>query len=115
MVYINRILLITTLVLFVTIWYGFIAEIILALFHIICVGVLLASWNQLKPEFRAILLNYIKMVLGYGIYSVFFWSKLSDNMFLFVISVVLIPISLAVYFTILLENFKLSHNDNTNT
>ena len=103
---INRVLLITTFILFATIYLGFMAEIILGSFQILCSLIILLNWKKINHKSRKNLKIYWFLTLLYAVGFFIDWGKLSDYFIPFFIGLAIIPMGLAVYFTKIIENIK---------
>ncbi len=105
-VYLNRFILGTTLMLYVTIFYGLYAQIVLGGFQLITAFVLLFFWMKLKKKQRERLLKYWSFVLLYGVLWVTEFFNILKGDFGSIITYVLIPLSIAGYLTFILESLK---------
>lgn len=106
LVNINRMLVILTLVLFITIYFGFMAEIILGLFQLLCSVFIIRIWNKLKKEHKKHLKIYWTLTIVFGLGFLVNWGRLSDHFLPFIFGLAIIPMSLAVYFTRILEKIQ---------
>ena len=102
----NRILLIATFILFATIYLGFFAEIFLGSFQLLCSLIIIFSWKKIKKKSQKNLKIYWCLTLLYAVGFIIDWGKLSDHFIPFFIGLAIIPMSLAVYFTKIIENIK---------
>ncbi|SEC84396.1 hypothetical protein SAMN04489761_3748 [Tenacibaculum sp. MAR_2009_124] len=106
--YINRFLMITMFILFLTIYLGFCMEFVLGLFHMGSSLVLALLWEKLDETARRHLLKYWTLLFLY-IFSyliIIHFELLEDNQVSILFGVVVIPMSLALYYSFILENLK---------
>lgn len=111
-IYLNRFIFGITLVLYVTIFYGLYAQIILGGFQLITAFTLLFFWMKLTKKQRERLLKYWVFVVVYGLLWVteFFNSLKGD--FIWIVIYILIPLSIAGYLTYILESLKTRKHEN---
>lgn len=103
-VYINRFLIATTGVLYLTIFLGLFAQIVLGAFQVLTGFVLLFFLDKMHEKGRKGLINYWISVLIYGaVYLLIGFDDLDD---FWVIMYILIPLTIAGYFTYVLESLK---------
>lgn len=104
-VYLNRVILGITGILYLTIILGLYAQIVLGGFQLLSGLILLICWRKLAREDRKTLLIYWSLVLLYG----FFWSiGAFDKLKNFgVLIYIFIPLGIAAYFTFFLESLKI--------
>lgn len=99
---INKVLLIATIVLYATLYLGLYAQVVLGVIQIISAFLLLFFWNDLQKEHKKMLLLYYTLVVIYGVACLINWN-VDNEMLIFLFGLILIPMGMAVYFTILLH------------
>ena len=105
-IYLNRYILGITGILYLTIFYGLYAQIILGGFQLITAFTLLFFWVKLTKKQRERLLKYWVFVAVYGLLWVTaFLDGLKGDLG-WVIAYILIPLSIASYLTFILESLK---------
>lgn len=114
-VYINRGLLLFTAILFLTIWYGLIAQILLGAFQVICSLALIYFWKHLSLEQKRKLKMYWVFLAIYSIGWLFDYEFIKPEILFFITTIIVLPMTLAVYFTLLIENIKTKLYENANT
>lgn len=86
-----------TLILYITIYWGLIAQIILGGIQLLLSIVLIYNWKNYTKRFKSLLISYWTIVLIYGCISYLIHLTNSFDSF-FIITIIVIPISLASYF-----------------
>jgi len=111
-IYLNRFIFGITAILYLTIFYGLYAQIILGGFQLITAFTLLCFWMKLTKKQRERLLKYWVFVAVYGLLWIteFFNNLKSD--FTWIVIYILIPLSIAGYLTFILESFKTKKDEN---
>ncbi|AUC75499.1 hypothetical protein [Olleya sp. Bg11-27] len=99
---INKIALITTLILYLTIFLGLYAQIVLGTLQVISALGLLFIWNKLSIKNKKELLVYWLLTITYGLG----WLATDNinNGFIVVFLIIIIPISIAIYFVTILHS-----------
>ncbi|WP_064967098.1 hypothetical protein [Tenacibaculum ovolyticum] len=104
---INRILIVLTVLSYVTIFIGFVFQTVLGIFQILSAIILSFYYNKIKKDRRLQLIFYWCFVITYGLLWFSSFRDVSNNFFDFILFYVLIPLSIAGYFTLILEPLKL--------
>lgn len=107
----NKICLIITLVLYLTIIFGLYAQIVLGGIQILSALSLLFLWHRFNKSDKKKLLIYWLLV---SIYGVGWLLKVDFNNFWW-LSIIIIPMSIATYFVFILKNLKTTVYENSNT
>lgn len=103
-IYLNRVILGITGVLYFTIFFGLYAQIVLGAFQVVTGLILLLVINKLKEKSKKTLLIYWTMVVSYFfLWSIGVFDQLGDW---WVFYYILIPLGIATYFTFFLESLK---------
>lgn len=102
---INRVLLAFTLVLYITIFLGLYSHIVLGAFQLLVGISLFYFWNRIQLKHKHRLMIYWFLVVLYGILTFFKVFPKFNNSEIF--QFMIIPLTLAGYFTYLLEKFNL--------
>jgi apolipoprotein N-acyltransferase len=105
-IYLNRFIFIATVALYITIFLGLYAQIVLGAFQLITAFVLLFFWMKLSDKQRERLLKYWFFV---GVYGALWYTNSFENLksdFMWVVIFILIPLSIAGYLTFVLESLK---------
>lgn len=104
--YTNKIILITTLVLYLTYYLGLYAQIVLGIVQVISALLLLFQWELFTKKIKIKLFYYYSLVIIYGFCWFLDWT-LSDNDVFIILVVMIIPMSIAIYFfSILYKIYK---------
>lgn len=114
MIWINRIIFGITAILYLTIFLGMYAQIVLGISQVLTAIILLFFIKKLSIKNQNRLTIYWGLVIGYGLLwlAVCFYN-LDD---LWVVIFIFIPLSIAAYFTFILESLKTSKiKDHENT
>lgn len=103
-VYINRFLMFITVALYFTIIFGLYAQVVLGAFQVLTGFILLFFLDRIPTGLRNHLLCYWGLTLVYGAFCLISrFEGLGDIGF---IMIILIPMSIAGYFTYILESLK---------
>ena len=103
-VYINRFFMLTTLVLYLTVFWGLLAQIFLGAFQVLTGLFLLFFLNRIPEKIKKHLMYYWISVLIYGaFYLINRFESFEDY---WVLSIILVPMGIAGYFTYILESIK---------
>ncbi len=106
----NRILMSINVILLISIYgmfYGMYLEVILGLFQVITSLVLLSFWDSYENKTKCRLRIYYSLVIIY--FLLLFstnWSGKADEFYRIIIGIILIPMSLAIYYTFIIERIK---------
>lgn len=112
-VYLNRFIFIVTGILYLTIFMGLYAQIILGIYQLIVGSILLFFVNKMPVDLKKRLINYWISVLAYGtFYLLTGFEGLKD---FGIVIIVLIPLTMAGYFTYILESLKKRKHENRHT
>ena len=104
--YINRFLMVVTFILYITIILGVCMQIALGGFHILSSIILIFRWKNLNSSEKNNLKKYFSMVVFY----LCLWlveshfMLLTNSGSLIVFGLIIVPMSLAGYYTYILEN-----------
>ncbi len=93
---INKWSFITTLVLYLTIYFGLIAQIFLGIIQVILAILIFFRWHELTPAIKKHLLGYSIATILYGV--IFFIIKSYLSTYIGLIYFTVLPMSLAGYF-----------------
>lgn len=106
----NRILMCINIILLISIYglfYGMYLEVILGFFQVITSVILLFFWNSYENKTKMRLKIYYSLVITYFLLLFFTdWSGKADEFYRIIIGIILIPMSLAIYFTFIIERIK---------
>lgn len=103
---INKFCFITTLMLYLTIYLGLYAQIVLGTLQLLIALYVSLNIKLLEEYQKKQIINYWIYVGLYSILAIAFikeWLKFNDSIFLLVFIVILLPMSIATYFTITLN------------
>lgn len=100
---INRVVLGVTIVLYLTVIFGLLAQIVLGIFQLIVALVLVFNWSKLTSSNKKKLIFYLIVAGTY--LALLFLTNVPLQKFLWMF-VVIIPMTLVVYFTYFLESIK---------
>ncbi|WP_299102765.1 hypothetical protein [uncultured Winogradskyella sp.] len=103
----NKIVLIITLVLYLTFLLGLYAQVVLGAIQLLSAISVTCFWKQLKNHNKKQLLTYWLLVTIYGIG----WLIEIDLNDLWWLGIIIIPMSIAIYFVWLLNNVKNLYHD----
>jgi len=107
LVKVNKVLIIITALMFLTIWtiwLGFLSEIILGGFQLILSLTTSVYWNKMTDNQKKKLSLYWLFVIIWFAGWFLDFGNLSNEMFFFFLGTIIIPMSLAVYLTLILED-----------
>ncbi|WP_408041596.1 hypothetical protein [Tenacibaculum amylolyticum] len=105
----NRLLLIATISLYATIIFGLYAQVLLGGYQVLAALLLIFLWKNYGKKEKNMLIIYWGITLVYGILSII--GNFSMNGFWGILFWIIIPISIAVYFTYVLEIIKKSYGN----
>lgn len=104
-VYLNRFIMGATGMLYLTVFLGLYAQILLGGFQLITALILLFFLSKFSEKQKKMLSIYWGIVLAYGLlWMTDTFSNWNDIPIVFVL--IIIPLSIAVYFTVILESLK---------
>ncbi|NRD20990.1 hypothetical protein HNV08_13115 [Winogradskyella eckloniae] len=103
----NKIVLIITLILYLTLILGLYAQVVLGAIQLLSALSITCYWKQLKNDNKKQLLTYWLIVILYGIG----WLLEIDLNDFRWIGITIIPMSIAIYFVWLLNNVKNVYHD----
>lgn len=112
--YINKFFLITTGVLYLTIILGLYAQVVLGGIQLISALLIFIYWNKFTEKTKKMIYIYWSSVLVYGSLWLIDWNFLND-MILFIGGIILLPMSLAVYFFYILDSIKNIKHEHANS
>ena len=102
---VNRVLMSINIILYLTIYLGMIFQILLGISHLLIAVGLFYFWNYFDRKDKINLITYWIVVLSYGLTWYLDWfNNMRHNIFYFFI----IPMLIAVIFTLFLEKSKLN-------
>ncbi len=101
---INKGLMIITILLYMTIFLGLISQIVLGAYQVIVALVLLCFWSGFSKKVKNKLLHYYAAVLTYGLYCSIDLLGLARDYWGVLYGI--IPMLIALYFSLLLEDIK---------
>ncbi|WP_292949963.1 hypothetical protein [Olleya sp. UBA1516] len=101
---INKFLVIATTILYLTLYLGLYAQILLGAVQLISALGILFLWKQYNNKQQKHIILYWILTLCYGLG----WLIVKDlnGLFLFILLIIIMPMSLAYYFTWILNNLK---------
>lgn len=102
---INFTLFIVTLCLMVTIYFGFLFEILFGTIQVLTSLLLLIVWKKISENFKKKIFLYWLFVLVYFSFWLLNWDFLNDWI-LYIVGIGIIPLSIAWYFIKVLELLK---------
>lgn len=108
----NKAALITTIILYLTIIFGLYAQIVLGGIQILSALGVSVLWNQLGNQYKKQLLIYWLLVISYAIGWL---SRIELGGIGWVLGIIIIPMSIAIYFVWLLYNIKNNKYENSNS
>ncbi|WP_033959248.1 hypothetical protein [Psychroserpens jangbogonensis] len=100
---INKIALIITLALYLTIVFGLYAQIVLGAIQVICALTLFLFWKKFSNKTREQLYIYWTVVISYGLCWLIDWTNFNDS-FTFIFGIIIVPMSIAIYFVYILRS-----------
>ncbi|MDT0558419.1 hypothetical protein RM697_07165 [Ichthyenterobacterium sp. W332] len=101
--YTNKFVIITTAILYLTLYLGLYAQIVLGFVQIISSLLLLFHWKLFSKKSKSRLYCYYTITITYGLCWLFDWP-LFNSMLFGIIAIIIIPMSIATYFFITLSN-----------
>ncbi len=103
--YINKIILLLTAVLYMTIFYGLYAQIVLGLVQVISSIILLFFWKTIKEKQKNKIYIYWAIIIVYG--SCWLMGLENNfNTFMWILGLIIIPLTIAVYFFTILNQIN---------
>ncbi|WP_299225085.1 hypothetical protein [uncultured Psychroserpens sp.] len=103
--YINKFVLITTLALYFTLFLGLYAQIVLGIVQVISSFLLVFIWEKIKANTKERLFIYWALISTYGTCWLFDWKNFNQDI-LVIFGIIIIPISIAIYFFYILKTTK---------
>ncbi|WP_047545243.1 hypothetical protein [Psychroserpens sp. Hel_I_66] len=105
---INKVLFIITLVLYLTVVFGMVSQVILGGFQIITALILFLSWKKLSAKTKKKLSLYWIIIIIYGICWIFWLHKWDsfNEILITIITIMVIPMSIAGYFIYIIDPIK---------
>ncbi|WP_452221654.1 hypothetical protein [Lacinutrix salivirga] len=101
----NKIILIITALLYLTLILGLYAQIVLGAVQVISSFLLLAVWSKMSNLNKQKLFMYWIITSVYGMCWLFDWQSLNSEYF-WVLAIIVIPMGIAVYFQLLLNKIN---------
>ncbi|MGV6830846.1 MAG: hypothetical protein ACWA5P_04675 [bacterium] len=111
---INKYALVITLVLYLTIFLGLYAQIVLGIIQVLTSLILILAWKEIDKNLRKQLIIYWSISVLYGLFWNLDWHQ-SNNTFLVISSLMVFPMSIAIYFFYILNSIKKTNHENTNS
>lgn len=105
MYYINKVILIITAILYLTLYLGLYSQIVLGITQVLSSLILLFYWNRIDKKFRIKLYWYWTIITLYGLLWLLDWGN-SGNTFVIVLGIIIAPMSVAIYFFTILNKLK---------
>lgn len=102
---INKIALILNLLLYLTFFYGLYAQIILGTLQILTAIIVFFFWKKIPKKSKERIYIYWGLVTIYSLFWVFDMNNF-NNIYSLLIGMILIPMSIAIYFVITLRFTK---------
>ncbi|WCO00987.1 hypothetical protein [Psychroserpens ponticola] len=102
---INKVSLIITFVLYLTIFLGMYAQMVLGALQIISALILFFFWKQLSKNSKEKLYIYWTIVTIYGLCWLMDWKGYNEY-FTIVFGIMIVPMSIATYFVYILKSIK---------
>lgn len=110
LVFINRVLMVLTCILFITVYlfyFGMLLEVLLGGFHIVTTLILMIFWKALdKDERNRIIIYGVLVIIYFSMWFLFDVFGRADEFYKVLIWIILLPMSLAFYLTFTLEKIK---------
>jgi hypothetical protein len=103
---INKFSFITTLILYLTLYLGLYAQVVLGVIQILIALYISFNMQLLTQKMKYQIINYWVYVILYSILATSFfndWIDFNDNNLLLIITIIILPMSIATYFTITLN------------
>ncbi|WP_299890192.1 hypothetical protein [uncultured Lacinutrix sp.] len=101
---INLFIIITTAILYLTVILGLYAQVVLGVTQVLTSLILIFYWKSTSKKNKNKLFNYWSFVVIYWIGWLIPWPNSLENTFGFVIGLIIIPLSISVYFITLLDS-----------
>jgi len=103
--YINKIILLLTAILYITIFYGLYAQIVLGFIQVLSSLILLFFWKRINKKQKVKIYIYWILITIYGLCWL---AQIGNhfNTFMWVLGLIIIPLSLSIYFFTILNQIK---------
>ena len=102
---INKVVFILTLVLYVTLYFGLLSQILLGGIQVLSAAILFFSWKIFNAKTKEYLKLYWVITTLYSICWLFKWESFNDT-FIIIFGVIILPMSIAGYFLYILNSIK---------
>lgn len=102
---VNKAVLIITILLYLTIYLGLYAQIVLGVVQVLSSFLLLFFWKSISKNNKNKLYMYWIIIILYGLGWFIDWESLK-SLFFFIFTVIIIPVGIAIAFVILLNRIK---------
>ncbi len=106
---INKVILILTLLLYLTLFLGLYAQIVLGVTQVLSSLILIFYWKRMANKQKHRLYGYWVLIGIYGLIAIPFWDYFENNTLRLVLTIILIPMGIAIYFFSILNQLK-QHN-----
>lgn len=103
--YLNKFVLITTLVFYLTIFLGLYAQIALGAVQLLSALILFLYWKVFSKKTKKQLYIYWLIVALYGVLCLFDWKNI-NNGFIIILGFIVIPMLIAGYFFYIINSVK---------
>lgn len=103
--FINKIVFSITITLYLTVILGLYAQIVLSIVQVLSSFSLIIIWKALQKRQQRMLFFYWALVTSYGLCWLIDWNSLENTMIFFT-GLIIVPLSIAVYFIILLNKIS---------
>lgn len=103
---INKIILITTLLLYLTVYLGLYSQIALGVIQVLSSLALIFFWKRIEEKQRLQLFKYWIVTILYGLIAIPFWDYFDNNTLTAILTFIIIPMSIAIYFFTILNQLK---------
>jgi hypothetical protein len=101
----NKGVLIITLLLYLTIYYGLYSQIVLGIIQVLSALALFNYWKKFSTQTKKQLFIYWTITILYGCGWQMNWINSSDT-FLVILKIIILPMSIAFYFFYILNSVK---------
>lgn len=99
---VNKVILIMTGVLYLTLIFGLYSQIVLGIIQVLSSIILLFYWKRIEQKLKNKLYKYWIIISVYGLLWIVDWNA-SIELYVFVFGVIAIPLCIAVYFLSILN------------
>ena len=103
---INKVILIATLLLYLTIFLGLYSQIVLGTIQVLSSLALIFFWKRIAIKQRQQLIGYWIVTILYGLIAIPFWDYFDNSTLTSILTIMIIPMSIAIYFFSILHQIK---------